>query len=121
MLAAAPDLAPDHPRESPMPTFQDRHRSDFNYDFSGSFGSFGDILWRDHAGDYVLWLRLPSQANLIATLPFVPPDWHVKAAADFGMGAFGNADILWQNDNGALALWQMEGTFVAAIHALPNP
>src|SRR5262249_35865226 len=32
-----------------------------------------------------------------------------------------DADILWQNDNGSLALWQMIGTTVSAIHALPNP
>src|SRR5215467_903338 len=57
----------------------------------------------------------------LATLPVVTPDWHVKAAADFDQSGNGNADILWQNDNGALALWQMNGTTVSAIHALPNP
>src|SRR5262249_33634523 len=33
----------------------------------------------------------------------------------------GDADILWQNDNGALALWKMNSTTLSAIHALPNP
>src|SRR5262249_52970963 len=33
----------------------------------------------------------------------------------------GNADILWQNDNGALALWHMNGETVSGIHALPDP
>ena len=56
-----------------------------------------------------------------AALPFVPPDWHVKAAAMFDFPASFNAGILWQNDNGALALWQMDGASVAAIRALPNP
>src|SRR5262249_17066452 len=57
-----------------------------------------------------------------ATLPFVPPDWHVKAAAEFDVPAVDSADdILWQNDNGALALWRMSGTTVSAIHALGNP
>jgi len=105
-----------------MSTFQDRHRSDFNWDSSGTIGSFADILWRDQAGDDVLWLMNNNTPGTIATLPEVTPDWHLKAAAEFGgSGTSGNADILWQNDNGALAIWQMEGTTVAAIHALPNP
>jgi len=105
-----------------MTTFADRHRSDFNFNNSG-LGSFGDILWRDHAGDDVLWLMNNNTPSIggIATLPHVTPDWHVKAAADFEPGGPGNADILWQNDNGALALWQMNGTTILNIDALPNP
>src|SRR5262249_28044402 len=104
-----------------MTTFQDRHRSDFNFDNNPSGDSFGDILWRDHAGDNVLWLMNNNTPSDVATLPTVAPDWHFKAAADFDATGPGNADILWQNDNGALALWQMNGTTVSAIHALPNP
>ena len=106
-----------------MSTFADRHRSDFNYNSNGSFGSFGDILWRDQAGNTVLWLMDNNQGNFpgsTAILPFVPPDWHVKAAAEFE-GATLNADILWQNDNGALALWTINGITLSAITALPNP
>ena len=109
-----------------MTTVTDLHRSDFNYASQRLFGSFGDILWRDQAGDTVLWLMTNNQ--LIgqfssASLPFVPPDWHVKAAADFDVPSDGanSADILWQNDNGAIAHWQMNGTAVSAINALPNP
>jgi len=102
-------------------TFVDAHRSDFDYNFSGFPGSFGDILWRDHAGDNVLWLMNNNMPIAFAPLPFVPPDWHFKAAAEFDAPGVGNADILWQNDNGALALWQMNGAAVTAIHALPNP
>jgi len=101
-----------------MSTFPDRHRSDF--DVVGA-GSLGDILWRDPAGDDVLWLMNNNTPSTIATLPRVTPDWHFKAAADFDVTGDGDADILWQNDNGALALWQMEGTTVNAVHALPNP
>ena len=59
----------------------------------------------------------------VSALPSVTPDWHLKAAANFdaGFGPNVDADILWQNDNGALALWQMNGTTITAIHALPNP
>jgi len=101
-----------------MTTFVDRHRSDFDL----SAGSrMGDILWRDHAGNDVLWLMNNNTPSTIATLPDVTPDWHFKAAAEFDAMTAGDADILWQNDNGALALWQMNGTTVNAISALPNP
>jgi len=100
-----------------MSTFQDRHRSNFN-----TLGTSADILWRDHAGDNVLWLMNNNGTPFsVATLPFVTPDWHFKAAADFDHAGTGNADILWQNDNGAVVLWQMEAATVAAAHALPNP
>src|SRR5262249_28944340 len=104
-----------------MSTFVDRHRSDFNFNNNGSLGSFGDILWRDHAGHNVLWLMNNNTAGIIAPLPAVPPDWHVKAADDFDSVGSGNADILWQNDNGAVVLWQMNAHTVSAIRSLPNP
>jgi len=108
-----------------MTTLIDFHRSDFNYAIP-STGSFGDILWRDDAGDTVLWLMTNNQLFgqfSSATLPFVSPGWHVKAAAEFDVpsGGANSDDILWQNDNGALVLWQMNGTAVSAISALPNP
>jgi len=105
-----------------MSTFVDRHRFDFNY-IAAVSGSFGDILWRDQAGHDVLWLMNNNTASTIVALPSVPPEWHVKAAAVFDTPGAGlsSADILWQNDNGGLAIWQMNGTTVSAIAALPNP
>jgi len=108
-------------RSRAMTTDVDLIRSDF--DFGPEAFGLGDILWRDAAGDDVVWLMNNNTPTTIATLPFVSPEWHVKATADFD-GFFSinaQSDILWQNDNGSLALWQMHGTTVRAIHALPNP
>jgi len=107
-----------------MTTFVDAIRSDFNADSEFQAGSplMADILWRDAAGNNALWLMdngLPFRDG-IASLPFVTPDWHVKAAADFGPIGF-DSDLLWQNDNGALAIWQMDGTTVTTMQGLPNP
>ena len=106
-----------------MTTFVDRNRSDFNVDAESLGGDpfIADILWRDHAGNNVLWLMNFNERDSFATLPDVTPDWHFKAAALFDIALSSDADILWQNDNGALALWQMTGTTVSAIHALANP
>jgi len=104
-----------------MTTVVDEHRSDF--DLQDIFDGAADILWRDQAGHDVLWLmsnNVPTfGSGSVAVLPNVTPDWHFKAAVNFEVG--GDADIVWQNDNGALALWQMNGPTVSAIHALPNP
>src|SRR5262249_19628789 len=105
-----------------MTTIPDLYRSNFNVPSSA------DILCRDHAGDTVLWTVDVNLMDVyvplaVDTLPFVTPDWHVKATADFdGFLDTDNSDILWQNDNGALALWQILAGTVTAIHALgPNP
>jgi len=105
-----------------MTTLVDESRSDFNgnIEVAHILPFEGDILWRDHAGNDVLWLMNNHTPSTIATLPDVTPDWHVKATANFDFQG-DDSDILWQNDNGALALWQITETTVTAIHALPNP
>jgi hypothetical protein len=40
------------------------------------------------------------------------PDWHVIGAGDHN--GDGMADILWRTDSGALAIWNMDGTQIAA-------
>ena len=113
-----------------MTTFVDLHRSDFNFsnlfDPSSFSDSFGDILWRDAAGDDVLWTMIENTPSTITALPRVTPDWHVKATANFDITITAHdplidADILWQNDNGALVLWQMSGGTILNTSALPNP
>ena len=38
------------------------------------------------------------------------PSWHAEGAGDFN--GDGNADILWQNDDGTPAVWLMNGTSI---------
>ena len=47
-----------------------------------------------------------------AALPSTPTAWSMVASADFN--GDGNADILWRNDNGALAVWTMSGFSVTS-------
>src|SRR5262249_326458 len=101
-----------------MTTIVDVLRSNF-----GTGGSPADILCRDAAGEDVGWpMHAINSPGTRAALPAVTPDWHFKAAAQFDATPISEgSDILWQNDNGALALWQMNGSTVSAINALPNP
>jgi hypothetical protein len=52
------------------------------------------------------------------------PSWHILGTGDFG--GDGDADLLWQNNNGQAAIWLMSGTaqtpkgWSAAIRAQPG-
>jgi hypothetical protein len=134
-----------------MTTVTDFGRENFNgdYPFTGVdslFGSVGDLFLFDNFGDKAIWLE-DGNGNRLATspqgfdLPFTGPTWHAVALADFDSSANshfigtpnGNnpsfaSDILWQNDNGALAIWQSTGDSVNPFAPgtfnqanLPNP
>jgi WD40 repeat protein len=91
-------------------------QNDFYKDVSG------DILWRNNDGTVGLWDIKGGQVAAMATVasPAVAPtDWHVDDVADFS--GDGKADILWRNDNGTVAIWQMDGTQIAAGVVVANP
>ena len=47
------------------------------------------------------------------------PSWHAKGTGDFN--GDGRADILWQNDSGEAAIWEMNGTNILAAATIANP
>src|SRR5262245_30908941 len=131
-----------------MTTFIDFGRANFNGDFPefspDVFGSLGDLVLFDNFGDKAIWLEDGNGGRLATSpqgfdLPFTGPTWHIVAAVDFDRPGVtvltpeGNnptfaSDLLWQNDNGALALWQSTGDNVNPFapntfnqENLPNP
>ena len=124
-----------------MTTLTDLIRGNFNSDNKpGSSGSLGDLFLFDNFGDKAIWLEDGSGGRLAGTngvnLPFTGPTWHIAAIADFDSNAktlssigdnpFSANDLLWVNDNGALALWQSTGQnanpFAGSNQEnLPNP
>jgi hypothetical protein len=129
-----------------MTTFTDFLRANFNGDLTlnagNLVGSVGDLFLFDNFGDKAIWLE-DGNGNRLATSPngfdlqFTGPTWHIAATADFDSVKSGNfgvggsnpgaaSDLLWQNDNGALALWQSNGSNVNSFAGsnqrdLPNP
>jgi hypothetical protein len=80
-------------------------------DFSGDRKA--DILWQNTDGRVGLWqmdgasLVLGGFAN--SGTP-VTPDWHIAGVGDFS--GDGKSDILWRNDDGRIAEWNMNGTTI---------
>jgi len=102
-------------------------------DFTGA--GTDDILWRNDNGAVAIWEMTGSadgrsivtnasrQFNITQT---VDPSWHVVAARDFSND--GKAGILWQNNNGAIALWEHltegpgnQATFTVQQNITPQP
>jgi hypothetical protein len=84
-------------------------------DFNGDGNS--DILWRNSSGSLNLWqmngATITSGGPVTSGGVAVSPDatWHVVEIGDFN--GDGNSDILWRNDNGAMAEWLMNGAQLA--------
>src|SRR5262249_29905929 len=84
----------------------------------GDFNADGnsDILWRNANGSLAEWqlngMSITGSGNITQGGVAVTPDatWHIVEVGDFnGDSQF---DILWRNDNGALAEWLMNGTAI---------
>jgi hypothetical protein len=52
-------------------------------------------------------------------LPNPGPTWHAIGTSDFNGDA--KADILWQNNDGLPAIWEMNGFSILTAGVLPNP
>ena len=86
----------------------------------GDFNGDGDadVLWRNTNGSLAMWLMDGSTITSSATPTYegsaVSPgaSWSVAGIGDFT--GDGDADILWQNTNGSLAMWLMDGSTVTS-------
>jgi Ca2+-binding RTX toxin-like protein len=74
--------------------------------FSGDGAS--DILWRNGAGQTVVWsVNSEVVTNGAATSLQAGLQWSVFGTGDFG--GEGRDDVLWRNTNGQTVIWQMNG------------
>jgi hypothetical protein len=83
-------------------------------DFNGDGKS--DILWRnDSSGQVAVWTMNGATVlsrNLTSPNSIVDSNWKITGTGDFSSD--GKADILWRNDNGSTAIWQMDGSMVTS-------
>src|SRR5262249_16786068 len=87
----------------PGPTWHVIADNDFNGDTAD------DILFQNDNGSLALWLITgtspPTILGIFAGTQNPGPTWHVVGTGDTNPDPLERAAILWQNDNGALALW----------------
>src|SRR5262249_37937066 len=82
----------------------------------------GDLLLFSDKGDSAVWLMNQNQRlGSGSSLPFNGPTWRLKAATDFDGVGSPFSDLVWQNDNGAIAVWQMNGSAIVGQANLLNP
>ena len=103
---------------SPDPTWRVKGTADFNADRKS------DILWQNDNGTVAIWNMSGTTVIGGGTVGDPGPTWHVVGTSDF----FGNrssfadrSDILFQNDDGTVAIWQMSGTTVVGGGTIGNP
>ncbi len=84
----------------------------------GDFNEDGnaDLLWRKSNGSLALWQMNGTTITSSGSITFdgtaVAPDasWHIVEIGDFN--GDGKSDIVWRNDNGAVAEWLMNGSAI---------
>ncbi len=89
-------------------------------DFNGDGNA--DLLWRQTSGALALWTMNGQNATSSTPITYqgsqLAPDasWSIAGTADFN--GDGNADLLWRQTSGALALWTMNGATVSSSSAI---
>jgi probable HAF family extracellular repeat protein len=90
--------------------------ADFNADGAA------DVLWHQDGGSLAVWQMSGSTVKASNSVTYsgsvIAPDasWSVAGAADFN--ADSEADILWRQSSGSLAMWSMDGSTVRSSNTV---
>ena len=81
-----------------------------------------DVLWHQDGGPLALWQMSGSTVKASNSVTYngsvVAPDasWSVAGVADFSANS--EADILWRQNGGSLAMWSMDGATVTSSNTV---
>lgn len=88
-------------------------------DFDGD--GRGDLLWQNDDGRPAIWEMsgvATRSADLVNHGVSVPASWTIAGSGDFN--GDGRGDILWRNDDGRAAVWQMNGLATQATDLIDS-
>jgi hypothetical protein len=75
-------------------------------DFNGD--GVSDLVWRNSAGQYVLWVMEPAGGSSMQRLLGGGGGWSLEATGDYD--GDGKTDLVWRNSgNGVNVMWLMDG------------
>jgi VCBS repeat protein len=83
---------------------------------------FADLVWQNTSdGTVAVWVMHGTMLLISGLVNYVPVtnDWHIRGVGD--VNGDGRADLIWQNDIGGLAVWQLNGFNVTAASLLSVP
>jgi hypothetical protein len=92
---------------------------------SGDFNGDGksDILWQNNNSTPGIWLMDGTNVvahDVVGSPALWSPAWHVIGSGDFN--GDNKSDILWQNNNGSVGVWLMDGLTVLSHNVIDgNP
>lgn len=84
-----------------------------------------DILLQNNNGSVAIWevngttITQAGQASLGGAVVNPGPTWHIVGTGDFNND--GKTDIVFRDDTGSVATWEMNGTTIASAAELANP
>jgi hypothetical protein len=91
-------------------------------DFNGDGRS--DIVWQNANGTVSIWEMSGTSVIGGGNIGDPGPTWHVVGTGNFFGNRFSVADrsdLLFQNDDGTVAIWQMSGTSLVGGGLIGNP
>ncbi len=83
---------------------------------------FTDLIWQHDSGYLAVWLMQGStrlSGELITQTPLSDTAWHVVGAGDFNRDGY--VDVLWQHQDGRVAVWYMRGLTYLSGEVIVQP
>ena len=83
-----------------------------------TFGRYGEKVYVNaDTGNLMIDFMNGTSISSTQTITVGDPSWHAVSTGEFN----GQAEIAWQNTNGAVGIWLMNGTTPVAQAGLANP
>jgi FG-GAP-like repeat len=80
-----------------------------------------DLIWRNTNGDLAIWFMNGTQVVSTPGLGNVPTSWSIAGTSAYNAyNANPNAELIWRNTNGDVAIWLMNGAQLLSGPGLGN-